>query len=83
VGTPTPYKSVPTQPIITEELGEPIVSEKPSEPPASAQPNVDLDAKLKAFRLEKSQAEKINAYCDFTDKQLQELISRMPKTTAE
>ncbi len=82
-------KPAPTQAIITEKLAEPIVSEKPTElipvaePPAPAQPDDDLVAKLKAFRLEKSRAENIKAYCVFTDKQLQELINRMPKTTAE
>lgn len=89
VVAPTPVKPAPTQAIITEKLAEPIVSEKPAEPilvaepPAPAQPDDDLVAKLKAFRLEKSRSENIKAYCVFTDKQLQELISRMPKTTAE
>lgn len=89
VAAPIPDKPAPGQAIITEKLAEPIVSEKPAEaipvaePPASVQLDDDLVAKLKAFRLEKSRSENIKAYCVFTDKQLQELISRMPKTTAE
>lgn len=87
--TPTPDKPAPAQPIITEKLAQPVVSVKPAkpilaaDPPTPAQPDDELVAKLKAFRLEKSRAENIKAYCVFTDKQLQELISRMPKTTAE
>lgn len=83
VAAPIPDKPAPAQAIITEKLAEPIVSEQPAEPPVPAQSNDDLVAKLKAFRLEKSRAENIKAYCVFTDKQLRELISRMPKTTAE
>lgn len=89
VAAPIPVKPAPAQAIITEKLTEQIVTEKPAEPipvaepPAPAQLDDDLVAKLKAYRLEKSRAENIKAYCVFTDKQLQELIGRMPKTTAE
>ncbi|WP_373482277.1 HRDC domain-containing protein [Acetobacterium sp.] len=78
--TLSPDKPAPAQSIITEKPTEPIPA---AEPPSPPQPDDDLVAKLKSFRLEKSRAENIKAYCVFTDKQLQELVSRMPKTTAE
>lgn len=77
---------------VKEEVVELVVAEKlvESEPlpvieaaePAVIQ-NEELVAKLKAYRLEKSREENIKAYCVFSDKQLQDLLSKMPKSLEE
>lgn len=67
--------------VVAEKPVEPIPVTEPAEP--SMPDNDALVAKLKAFRLEKSREENIKAYCVFSDKHLQDLISKMPKTRKE
>ena len=45
--------------------------------------NDDLVAKLKAYRLQTSRAEKVQAYVVFNDRQLEDLITRKPRTLAD
>ncbi len=80
--TATTIKAEPAQPLSAAKQPATEAMVKPL-PPAELAAREELVAKLKAFRLEQSRAENTKAYCVFTDKQLQELISRMPKTTAE
>lgn len=69
------------QPIVAQKAKEPIPVTTPAEPLIRA--NEDLAAKLKAFRLEKSREENIKAYCVFSDKHMQDLISKMPRSRTE
>ncbi len=72
---PVPPLAAAKQPAI-----EPMVE---SLPPAGLAANDELVAKLKDFRLKQSRAENTKAYCVFTDKQMLELLNKMPKTTDE
>ncbi|GAA0359352.1 hypothetical protein GCM10008932_09960 [Alkalibacterium iburiense] len=45
--------------------------------------DTDLFGELKAYRLNKSREEKIRAYYIFSDKQLEDLVSKMPRTNIE
>jgi superfamily II DNA helicase RecQ len=77
----TSVKQAPTQPIIVEKpkTPDPVV-----ETAAPSLPQSDeLVSKLKDFRLKQSRVENIKAYCVFTDKQMQDLLSKMPKTADE
>jgi hypothetical protein len=65
-------------------------SEKPAVRETAATPytvtssqNDDLVAKLKAYRLQTSRAEKVQAYVVFNDRQLEDLITRKPTTLEE
>ncbi|HEY5556057.1 HRDC domain-containing protein [Acetobacterium sp.] len=62
----------------TSELIPATVSSQPTIPD-----NDKLVSKLKAFRLEKSREENIKAYCVFSDKHMQDLISKMPRSREE
>jgi len=80
----------PSEIIVKAETIPPVVAENSPEfipaavpGPVSHPQNADLVARLKAFRLEKSREEDVKAYHVFTDKQMQELIARMPKTPQE
>lgn len=72
---PTPPLAAANQPAI-EAVVEPL-------PPANPAANDELVARLKDFRLKQSRAENTKAYCVFTDKQMLDLLSKMPKTTDE
>jgi hypothetical protein len=77
----TAVRQAPVPPIIVE---KPPVLAPAAETAVSPPPqNDELVAKLKAFRLNQSRAENTKAYCVFTDKQMQELLSKMPKTMDE
>lgn len=77
----TAVRQAPVPPIIVE---KPPVLAPAAETAMSPPPqNDELVAKLKAFRLNQSRAENTKAYCVFTDKQMQELLSKMPKTMDE
>jgi superfamily II DNA helicase RecQ len=77
----TIVKAETTPPVVAENSPEFIPAAEPG--PVSHPQNIDLVAKLKAFRLEKSREEDVKAYYVFTDKQMHDLIARMPKSPEE
>ena len=61
-----------------------LVSESAAPPyTVTSSPNSDLVAKLKAYRRDTSRSEKVQAYVVFNDRQLEDLITRKPRTLAE
>ncbi|AFA48640.1 NERD domain-containing protein [Acetobacterium woodii] len=77
----TSVKQAPAAPIIVEKPPAPVPVLETAVPPLPQ--NDELVSKLKDFRLKQSRAENTKAYCVFTDKQMQDLLSKMPKTTDE
>lgn len=77
----TAVKQAPTQPIIVEKPPAPDPVAETATPPLLQ--SEKLVSKLKDFRLKQSRVENIKAYCVFTDKQMQDLLSKMPKTADE
>ncbi len=80
--TKTTVKQAPPPPIIVEKPPAPVPAVVEAAPPPLPQ-SEELVSKLKDFRLKQSRAENTKAYCVFTDKQMQDLLSKMPKTTDE
>ncbi|WP_303867601.1 NERD domain-containing protein [Acetobacterium wieringae] len=80
--TATIIKAEPVQPLAAAKQPaiEPVVEPLPL---AALAANDELVSKLKDFRLKQSRAENIKAYCVFTDKQMQDLLNKMPKTADE
>lgn len=77
----TSVKQAPASPIIVEKPKAPVpVAETAASPLPQSE---ELVSKLKDFRLKQSRTENIKAYCVFTDKQMLDLLSKMPKTTDE
>ncbi|WP_162800392.1 HRDC domain-containing protein [Acetobacterium bakii] len=60
-----------------------IVNETMAEYLAPADNKETLIKQLKAYRLEKSREENIKAYCVFSNKQMLDLIDKMPKSRDE
>lgn len=62
----------------------PAESNPAAKPPSTALPaNADLVVRLKAYRLETSRQENVQAYVVFNNRQLEDLISQKPKTIEE
>jgi hypothetical protein len=82
----TPATPAPPKPSSTPmpESEKPAVRETAATPyTVTSSQNDDLVAKLKAYRLETSRAEKVQAYVVFNDRQLADLITRKPRTLAD
>lgn len=76
--------------IVVAAVVQPVTNEKPTEshpvakPPSTAQlADAELVAKLKAYRLETSRTENVQAYEVFNNRQMEDLISQKPRTIEE
>ncbi|MDD3305830.1 MAG: NERD domain-containing protein [Acetobacterium sp.] len=82
----TPASPAPPRPSTAAATGQakPADRESAAKPyTVTTAPNNELVAKLKAYRLETSRSEKVQAYVVFNDRQLEDLISQKPKTIEE